>query len=222
VDPHPFAPAARSRLDQAGAQSEGVSAEGVRKPQNRRCRDRAARAAWSRWLLWDGSRWTFDCTLTAVNLARKVCREAAAECNKTKTANVIASAKTVMAVERLAKADPHHAATTDQRDADVWLLNTPSGAIDLRTGKGRPHQHENYCTNQESAFAVGSPANITARRQLKHSPQVAATGTRPILPVCVEPGLLQPSKPKKAGAGPRAESTAPNRGRSRDFCLGSV
>jgi putative DNA primase/helicase len=103
-------------------------------------------AAWSRWLLWDGSRWTFDCTLTAVNLARKVCREAAAECNKTKTANVIASAKTVMGVGRLAKADPHHAATTDQRDADVWLLNTPSGAIDLRTGKGRPHQHENYCT----------------------------------------------------------------------------
>jgi putative DNA primase/helicase len=103
-------------------------------------------AAWSRWLLWDGSRWTFDCTLTAVNLARKVCREAAAECNKTKTANVIASAKTVMGVGRLAKADPHHAATTDQRDADVWLLNTPSGAIDLRTCKGRPHQLENYCT----------------------------------------------------------------------------
>ena len=49
----------------------------------------------------------------------------------------IASAKTVAAVERLAKADRRHAATVDQWDADPWLLNTPDGVVDLQTGKMR-------------------------------------------------------------------------------------
>src|SRR5262245_27260047 len=88
-------------------------------------------AAWSRWLLWDGQRWIFDDTLRAFDLARRICREAAAECNKAKIASAIASAKTVAAVERLARADRQHAATVDQWDSDPWLLNTPAGIIDL-------------------------------------------------------------------------------------------
>ena len=39
-------------------------------------------AAWSRWLRYDGRRWEFDETLLAFDLARKICRQAAAECNK--------------------------------------------------------------------------------------------------------------------------------------------
>jgi putative DNA primase/helicase len=62
-------------------------------------------AAWSKWLLWDGKRWQFDDTLRAFDLARKICREAAAECKKPRVATLLASAKTVTAVERLAKAD---------------------------------------------------------------------------------------------------------------------
>ena len=45
------------------------------------------------------------------------------------------SAKTVAAVERLAQADPRLATTVDIWDADPWLLNTPDGVVDLRTGK---------------------------------------------------------------------------------------
>ena len=41
-------------------------------------------AAWSRWLSWDGKRWTFDDTLRAFDMARRICREAASECNKPK------------------------------------------------------------------------------------------------------------------------------------------
>ena len=44
-------------------------------------------AAWNRWLVWDGKRWRFDDTLHAFNLARLICREAAAEC-KTKASNL--------------------------------------------------------------------------------------------------------------------------------------
>jgi putative DNA primase/helicase len=103
-------------------------------------------AAWNRWLAWDGTRWKFDDTLLAFDLARKVCRSAAAGCNKPKIAGVLASAKTVAAVERLAKADRRLAATANQWDADPWLLNTPAGVIDLRTGQTRPHRPDDYMT----------------------------------------------------------------------------
>ena len=103
-------------------------------------------AAWGRWLSWTGTNWKFDDTLNAFDLARQVCREAAASCNKTKIASMIASAKTVAAVERLAKADRRIAATVDQWDNDPWLLNTPTGVIDLRTGKSRPARPDDYIT----------------------------------------------------------------------------
>jgi putative DNA primase/helicase len=103
-------------------------------------------AAWSRWLIWNGEHWQFDDTLKAFDLARWICRTSAAECNKAKIANNIASAKTVAAVERLAKADRRLAATIEQWDADPWLLNTPEGAVDLRTGACRLHVAGDYMT----------------------------------------------------------------------------
>lgn len=102
-------------------------------------------AAWSRWFLWTGVRWEPDETMRAFDLARAICRAAAARCN-TKPSRMIASAKTVAAVERLAKADRRLAATVDQWDCDVWLLNTPAGVVDLRTGKARPHRFNDHMT----------------------------------------------------------------------------
>lgn len=103
-------------------------------------------APWSKWLYWTGTHWRIDDTLLAFDLSRAVCREAAAECNKQKIATVLASAKTVAAVERLAKADRRLAATIDQWDADPWLLNTPNGVIDLRAGKMRQHDPDDHLT----------------------------------------------------------------------------
>jgi putative DNA primase/helicase len=88
-------------------------------------------AAWSKWMIYGGGRWVLDETLKAFNLSRVVCRKAAAECN-TKAKKTIASAKTVAAVERLAKADRRLAATTNQWDPDDFLLNTILGEDDDR------------------------------------------------------------------------------------------
>jgi putative DNA primase/helicase len=110
-------------------------------------------AAWSKWLEWDGARWRFDETLRAFDLARRVCREAASECNKPRLAAAIASAKTVSAVERLARADRRIAATVDQWDADPWVINTPNSVFDLRTGQARAHRADDYITK---IAAVGS------------------------------------------------------------------
>jgi putative DNA primase/helicase len=58
----------------------------------------------------------------------------------------IAAAQTVTAIERLARADRRHAATVEQWDADLWLLNTPEGTVDLRTGELREHRRDDYIT----------------------------------------------------------------------------
>jgi putative DNA primase/helicase len=79
-------------------------------------------AAWGWWLSYDGSRWARDTTLHAFDRARAICREIAADCEK--AAGAVASAKTVAAVERLAKADRRLAATVSQWDADGGALNT--------------------------------------------------------------------------------------------------
>jgi putative DNA primase/helicase len=103
-------------------------------------------AAWNKWLFWDGKHWQFEETLRAWDFAREICREAAAQCNKAKLAPAIASAKTIYAVERLARSDRRLAATVDQWDADPWQLNTPQGVVDLTTGQARAHIPEDYFT----------------------------------------------------------------------------
>lgn len=103
-------------------------------------------AGWGRWLHWTGTRWRIDETLRTLDCARAVCRDAAARCSDKRLAPALASAKTAFAVERLARADRQHAATTEQWDADPWLLNTPGGVVDLRTGKLRRHHPSDHMT----------------------------------------------------------------------------
>jgi putative DNA primase/helicase len=111
-------------------------------------------AGWGRWLEWTGTQWKVDDTLRSFDRARMLCREISSACNDDRAANGIASAKTVAAVERLAKADRRHAATVDQWDQDVWLLNTPGGVIDLRTGGIGRHRAADHIT-KTTATAPG-------------------------------------------------------------------
>lgn len=107
-------------------------------------------AVWGRWLIWNGRRWASDETQRAVELAREVGREASIEVlagkGSMRLAASVASAKTIGAIERLARADHRHAATVDEWDRDPWLLNTPDETIDLRTGKGRAHDRDDRIT----------------------------------------------------------------------------
>src|SRR5436190_7342983 len=57
-------------------------------------------AKWGTWLHWDRTRWKFEDTLKAFDLARAVAREFANACADDRTKPKIASAKTVAAVER--------------------------------------------------------------------------------------------------------------------------
>jgi putative DNA primase/helicase len=103
-------------------------------------------AASGKWLQWNGMRWEFDETMRAFNMARTICRIASNEIEKPALARTVASAKTVAAIVSLARADRRHAATVEQWDTDPWLLNTPGGIVDLRTGKLLPHDRARYMT----------------------------------------------------------------------------
>jgi putative DNA primase/helicase len=103
-------------------------------------------AALGKWFVWDGARWRIDETQLARDQVRAICREFSSLCNEPRQAKLIASANTVSAVERLASTDRRIAATIGQFDSDPWLLNTPGGTIDLRTGERRKHAPDDYIT----------------------------------------------------------------------------
>ncbi len=112
-------------------------------------------AAWGRWLVWDGQRWRNEDTLAATDLIRSVCRQTALRADDRKVAAKLASSSTVGGVERLARADRRHAATTDEWDADPWLLNTPGGVVDLKTGRTRANDRADRMTKITTATPRG-------------------------------------------------------------------
>jgi putative DNA primase/helicase len=112
-------------------------------------------AAWGRWLVWDGQRWRNEDTLAATDLIRSVCRQTALRADDRKVAAKLASSGTVGGVERLARADRRHAATTDEWDADPWLLNTPGGVVDLKTGRMRANDRADRMTKITTATPRG-------------------------------------------------------------------
>ena len=112
-------------------------------------------AAWGRWLVWDGQRWRTEDTLAATDLIRSVCRQTAVRADNPKVAAKLASSGTVSGVERLARSDRRHAATTDEWDADPWLLNTPGGVVDLKSGRKRPNERGDRMTKITTATPNG-------------------------------------------------------------------
>jgi putative DNA primase/helicase len=66
------------------------------------------------------------------------------------------SAKTVAAVERLARSDQRLAATIGQWDRDSWLFNTPAGTVNLKTGAMQEHRREDYITKIAEASPGGA------------------------------------------------------------------
>jgi putative DNA primase/helicase len=100
---------------------------------------------WGKWLRWDGTRWTQDKTSGAYNLVRQHLRRLGGGMHL-QDARKILSAKTVAAVERMAKTDPRIATEAAIWDADPWLLNTPGRVVDLRTCVIREVQPSDHMT----------------------------------------------------------------------------
>ncbi len=113
-------------------------------------------APWERWLQWDDNRWVHDDTHLAVDLSRRVCRDAAAliqdrleitPSKRNTMANIISSRRCFSAVEGIARSDRRHVVRPSQFDADPWIINTPDGIIDLTTGKMRRAKRNDWCVS---------------------------------------------------------------------------
>ncbi len=83
-----------------------------------------------RWHAWDRSRWLQEETDLAFDYARRLTRSL----NHSGAAKW-AKASVYAAVERIARADRVFARTIHDFDSDPWLLGTPGGILDLRTGR---------------------------------------------------------------------------------------
>lgn len=105
--------------------------------------------AWSRWFTWNEQVWRHDDTLHVYDLCRRTCRSYAVN-SPPNQQKMITSGRTIAAVEKLARSDRRHAATVGQWDQDPWLLNTPTGIVDLRTREVLAHDptyHMTKCTS---------------------------------------------------------------------------
>lgn len=65
-------------------------------------------------------------------------------------AKALRQEQSIAAVERLARSNRHSLATADQWDSDDFLLGTPGGTVDLRTGELRAAARNDYITKATS------------------------------------------------------------------------
>lgn len=114
--------------------------------------------AWARWLVWDGSRWAID-TDGAINrladiVPRSILAEAAESSSKaqrkklTDWARASESRYRRNAFVAMAQDLEGVPIAPDELDADPYLLNVRNGTINLRTGKLREPQREDFITKQ--------------------------------------------------------------------------
>jgi putative DNA primase/helicase len=139
-------------MQEAGEQVEPASEDGMALAFAERYADELRYiSAWSRWLRYNTVHWQYDDTLHVFDRVRAICREIGLQ---RKTAGQPASAKTVAAVERLARSDRRLAATTVQWDANPWLLTTDDQTVDLRDGKARDPELSEYITKKAGCAAA--------------------------------------------------------------------
>jgi putative DNA primase/helicase len=112
-----------------------------------------------RWLRWTGSHWRIETTKIAFDWARALARELSA--NETPKARLhLSKVSFATGVERFAQADRAFAVTSDGWDSDPWLLATPSGTVDLKTGllrSARPDDRITKVAAAEPAPTVDCP-----------------------------------------------------------------
>jgi putative DNA primase/helicase len=113
--------------------------------------------AWG-WMRWDGKVWQKDDKGTAYDRAHQLCCENIAGA-PVATARSMTSRAFAWAVVDLVKVHPKIASDTTSWDRDPWLLNTPDGVVDLRTGKMEPHNPDAGMTKLTTVSPGGSCPN---------------------------------------------------------------
>jgi putative DNA primase/helicase len=114
------------------------------------------------WFKWDDNIWRKQETRLAFHWVRLMARELA-EHEEPSTRAKVCKTSFASGVERFAQSDPEVAVTVDFWDRDEWLLGTPSGTVDLRTGALSPGKQADGITKATSV----APANTGCPLWLK-------------------------------------------------------
>ncbi len=85
------------------------------------------------WFCWSGSHWQRDQTDLAFEFVRRLAREVT-ETGEAKELREARKTSFATGVERYARSDPAFAVTSKEWDVNPYLLGTPGGTVDLRTG----------------------------------------------------------------------------------------
>jgi putative DNA primase/helicase len=89
----------------------------------------------------------------AFDFARQSCRADAQTFGNGKPPNSVYSAKTIAAVERMAKADRLQASTIEQFDANDSIFNAEAATFDLQTGDSYEPRPDDYITKRSGPCA---------------------------------------------------------------------
>jgi putative DNA primase/helicase len=116
----------------------------------------------NRWHWWDGTRWKPEQTKLAFDWVRDLARRMSRSTDKAATRAIIGKRAFAGGVEVFAQADRAFAVTPELWDRDPWLLGTPGGTVDLRTGELRAASRDDYITKQTAITPAepGAPCPI--------------------------------------------------------------
>jgi putative DNA primase/helicase len=96
------------------------------------------------WIVWDGARWRVDAELLADDLILRGLRTVAANVMKegakgaARLALDLCSSARASSVTKVARSNRAIVVNVSSLDHDPWMLNTPAGLVDLRTGHLQP------------------------------------------------------------------------------------
>lgn len=93
-----------------------------------------------RWYQWSSTHWRRLDVPAALHYAREIGRRLGAG------KKAICKASVAKGAETFTQADPTHAVTSAIWDSDPWLLGTPSGTLNLRTGKMHQPKPSDFIT----------------------------------------------------------------------------
>ena len=116
------------------------------------------------WYQWDGLRWTRDEVMRAFQLARELARDKSRSSPTLAELKAARSAGFVGAVEKIARSDCRVRATSEDWDRDPWVIGTPEGTLELRSGRLRASRPEEGITKlMACAPRPGAPTPLWGR-----------------------------------------------------------
>lgn len=120
-----------------------------------------------KWYQWNGSYWQRQDTQLAYDWVRGTCRALRIANAASAGVEKMATTRFATGVELFARRDNSaFAVTFEVWNRDPWLLGTPGGTVDLRTGELRPARQEDYIS-KVTAVAPNHPALAWPGRWLK-------------------------------------------------------